>query len=359
MPGGTRAEVFDPDEVGVYHCWNRCVRRARLCGIDSYSGKNYNYRRRWIKKRLKLLCKFFAIEVGFYALMSNHWHLVLRNRPDIVETWSDEEVIRRCLIINQMAKRIEGDCKEPSKAEIQIALNDPEMIAEYRRRLSHISHFVASISEYLSRRINKDDQLSGTLWEGRYSCRRIEDEAGLLATAIYVDLNQIRTGEASLPEESNFTSIGDRINAFQTQLAICNYDCEAASQPRDEKRRDNWLAELTLDDDPENQSSNEMKSVTGDRASDKGLLSIPLANYIELLEETGRQVVAGKAAIPMNISPILERLKIRPEHWIESISEFQKLFGKSIGCQKLLIKRAKKNNRSWIRGVRSCKRVFS
>ena len=99
MPGGTRAEVFDPHEVGVYHCWNRCVRRVWLCGVDKLTGKNYNYRRRWIKKRLRLLCQFFAIEVGFYALLSSHWHLILRNRPDIVETWSNEEVVRRYRIL--------------------------------------------------------------------------------------------------------------------------------------------------------------------------------------------------------------------------------------------------------------------
>ncbi len=29
-----RKLLFDPAEVGVYHCINRCVRRARLIGRD-------------------------------------------------------------------------------------------------------------------------------------------------------------------------------------------------------------------------------------------------------------------------------------------------------------------------------------
>ena len=30
MPSKPRSDVFDPDEVGVYHCWNRLVQRRHL-----------------------------------------------------------------------------------------------------------------------------------------------------------------------------------------------------------------------------------------------------------------------------------------------------------------------------------------
>lgn len=32
MPRMPRKELFEDAEVGVYHCINRCVRRAFLCG---------------------------------------------------------------------------------------------------------------------------------------------------------------------------------------------------------------------------------------------------------------------------------------------------------------------------------------
>ena len=38
MPRIPRKFVFDPTEVGVYHCINRCVRRAFLCGTDDLTG---------------------------------------------------------------------------------------------------------------------------------------------------------------------------------------------------------------------------------------------------------------------------------------------------------------------------------
>jgi len=49
----TRKTVVDVKEVGVYHCISRCVRRAFLCGVDAYTGINYEHRRGWIASRLK------------------------------------------------------------------------------------------------------------------------------------------------------------------------------------------------------------------------------------------------------------------------------------------------------------------
>lgn len=34
-----RADLVDPNEVAVFHCIHRCVRRAFLCGDDPYDGK--------------------------------------------------------------------------------------------------------------------------------------------------------------------------------------------------------------------------------------------------------------------------------------------------------------------------------
>jgi hypothetical protein len=45
--------------------------------------------------RLCHLAGLFGIDVCSYAIMSNHLHLVLRNRPDSVELWSDAEVALR------------------------------------------------------------------------------------------------------------------------------------------------------------------------------------------------------------------------------------------------------------------------
>jgi len=56
--------VVSKEETGVYHCMSRCVRRAFLCGEDSYSGRNYEHRREWVRERLELVSGLFAVEGG-------------------------------------------------------------------------------------------------------------------------------------------------------------------------------------------------------------------------------------------------------------------------------------------------------
>ncbi len=99
MARRNRAEVVVADEIGVYHCVQRVVRRAFLCGVDSLSGKSYDHRRAWIRDRLESLAGLFGVEIAAFAVMSNHLHVILRNRPDVVALWSDFEVARRWLTL--------------------------------------------------------------------------------------------------------------------------------------------------------------------------------------------------------------------------------------------------------------------
>jgi len=74
------------EEVGVYHCINRCVRRAFLCGTDSVTGQCCDHPKQWIQDRLEFLAGQFGVDVPGFAVMSNHLHVVVRNRPDVVKS---------------------------------------------------------------------------------------------------------------------------------------------------------------------------------------------------------------------------------------------------------------------------------
>ena len=75
MPRIPRKLLIDRSEVGVYHCISRCVRRAFLCGVDRFSGKNFDHRKQWIQDRLEFLAGLFGIDVLGFSLMSNHLHV--------------------------------------------------------------------------------------------------------------------------------------------------------------------------------------------------------------------------------------------------------------------------------------------
>ncbi len=85
MPASARGEVVAKGEVGVYHCWNRCVQRAFLCGSDPLTGRDYGYRRDWVEQTEQMLAGLFAVEVAFHAEMANHIHLIVRTRPDLLQ----------------------------------------------------------------------------------------------------------------------------------------------------------------------------------------------------------------------------------------------------------------------------------
>ncbi len=92
-----RGEYLDPQTIQIVHAVQRCVRQAFLCGNDRLTGKSREHRRQWIRDRLEFLSSVFGIDCLTYAVMSNHLHVVLRSRPDVVRQWSDEQVARRWL----------------------------------------------------------------------------------------------------------------------------------------------------------------------------------------------------------------------------------------------------------------------
>lgn len=114
-------------------------------------------------------------------------HLVLHSRIDVAATWSDDEVARRWLRLFPKRRNKDGSPATPSKPEIDMIINDPDVLAERRSRLSDVSWWMRCTAENIARRGNSEDECTGRFWEGRYKVQVLLDESSLLACAAYVD----------------------------------------------------------------------------------------------------------------------------------------------------------------------------
>ncbi len=105
MPSYARKHIVDETRIGVYQCIGRCVRRAFLCGTDAVSGRDFSHRKVWLQGRLESLASVFAVEICTFSVMSNHFHALLRIRPDIAAAWSDEEVAYRWACVRAIYRK--------------------------------------------------------------------------------------------------------------------------------------------------------------------------------------------------------------------------------------------------------------
>src|SRR5512137_1038732 len=196
--GLARKEYVQEGQEGVYHCFSRCVRRAFLCGRDPVTQRDLSHRKAWIVDRLRELAAIFAIEVCAYAVLENHYHTILRTRPDIVASWSDREVATRWLTLFPRRRNLEGTPIPPVERDICALADCPERIAKLRKRLSSLSWFMGRLNEFIARAANQEDKVKGRFWESRFKCQALLDEAATVSCMVYVDLNPIRAGVAEV-----------------------------------------------------------------------------------------------------------------------------------------------------------------
>ena len=154
-----RVEAFAPDEIATIHVMNRVVRRCFLMGTDELTGKNYDHRKTWVENELKRLAAGFGIDLLSMAILSNHFHLILRSRPDVVATWDDTEVARRWLILRPVRKSADGGPTEPSEPELNSIRFDEDKLKTIRSRLSDISWWMRLLCQRIAQKANFEEEI--------------------------------------------------------------------------------------------------------------------------------------------------------------------------------------------------------
>jgi REP element-mobilizing transposase RayT len=324
---GARSEVFKKDEIGFYHCISRCVRRAYLCGYDELTGASFEHRRSWIRDRLSGLSKVFCIEIAAYAIMANHLHTLIRNRPDIGAKLSPKDVAKRWLRLFPL-RWVNGRPAEPNEFEIYTITSDPGQVEIYRERLCCISWLNRCLCEHIARRANAEDKCTGRFWEGRFKSQRVHDLSGFLACSVYIDLNPIRAGVSSTPEDSDYTSVQDRIRTLK-RTPLQHQDLPVVSP---------YPPLISIEEATNNQ--------------------ITTKEYLSLVDATGRVVVDGKGSIPSNLEEILVRLNIKPKSWLDTTTNYRHRFRRMVGPARALIEAAEKAGKCWFHGINAARAAF-
>ena len=351
-----RREIVADGVEGIYHCISRCVRRAFLCGEDPYTQTSYEHRKSWVEARLKLLSQAFAVQVCAFAVMSNHLHVVLRTRPDWMESWSNEDAAKRWLSVFPKRKTTKGRPLPASPAEIKALCKSEPGVDVIRERLVSVSWFMRSLNENIARRANREDGCKGRFWEGRFRCQVLLDDSALLTCMTYVDLNPIRCGAALSPETSLHTSAYLRIQGRQArQLDVLviktaeGREPVSCRQPSDlsietgSPNDDHWLCPFEMDEDGEKQR----------------LLDLSLDQYLDMLDWTGRQLREnGKKNIPGEYKPILERLRIDSDRWLDAVNCYGRNFYRAAGQEEHMRLAARDAGLKWLKGVTAGRKTF-
>jgi len=320
-----RKSLVSLDATPYYHCVSRCVRRAFLCGEDALTGQNFEHRRQWIEDRLLELANIFAIDIAAYAVMSNHYHVVLHINHEQALSWSEFEVVEHWHRLFKGSLISQRFCQGEvlNKAELNVL---SEQVCEWRSRLMSISWFMRCTNEPVAREANNEDEVTGRFWEGRFKSQALLDEKALAACMAYVDLNPIRAGMADSPGQSDHTSIKQRIEQ------VLN-----AQQPD------------TL-----------FPFVGNPRKDMPDGLPFNLADYLELVDWSGRIIREDKKGrIPDHLPTILQRLDMDARHWLYLTRHFERPFKNLVGEAHNVRRACEEMGKCWVHGISQCEKLFS
>jgi len=327
-----RSKQISLQDTRYYHLISRCVRRAYLCGKDNHTKQSFEHRRQWMVDRIRFLTSVFAIDVAAYAVMSNHYHLVVYVDESEANAWSEEEVCQRWLQLYRSHPLVERLQKGESSCQAEID-KAQGIINEWRSRLSDLSWLMRNLNEHIARKANAEDNCKGRFWEGRFKSQALLDEKAVLACMAYVDLNPIRAKMAESVQTAEYTSIFERIHDKASHI------------------------------DNQSQLPFTPKPLLGFRGnehknSSKGI-AFSLLDYLTLVEETGKVIRADKRGnINAKICPLLTALGINSDDWLELAEHFGKKYHQAVGTLSELNDFAAHTGRQWIGGHRQQSQIF-
>ncbi|WP_019894141.1 transposase [Hydrogenovibrio halophilus] len=350
-----RDSQINLSETPWYHLVNRCVRRAFLCGIDAISGRNYEHRKPWIEQRMMQLASVFAIDVAAFAVMSNHYHLVVRVNQVKAESWSMDEVLLQWTQLFAAPKLVQDYLADPKALSAGSLKRVQEQVEIYRERLMDISWYMRVLNESIARYANQEDEVKGRFWEGRFKSQALLDEQAVLAAMAYVDLNPVRANIARELLDSDFTSVQRRLQGV--------YHFEAAPEKlpglvKKTSDKESAFAQPFL----ERLEKIPTAPLLAFDASGLEDSAIPCSatDYMAYVDFLGRAVHPDKSGhMNENLPPLMQRLGLDDKHMEAFVqSSWLNKFGGAVGQVMSLNKHRDERDQRFVKGQSTARRLF-
>jgi REP element-mobilizing transposase RayT len=133
--------------------------------------------------------KLYLVEILGFCLMGNHFHILVKMIPE--HEFADEEIKERFV-------RFYGDDHSFTYGQV------PSL----REKFSSLSEYIREIKVGFARYYNKRHHRRGYFWGDRFKSVIVEKGETLINCLAYIDLNPLRAGIVSRPEEYRWNSLG-------------------------------------------------------------------------------------------------------------------------------------------------------
>ncbi len=196
---------------GFYHVTSRIVRREFW--IDDGEKKI-------LLETMRRAAEFSGVEIYTYALMDNHFHLLIR--VPVKQEVGDDELRRRMAALYGPERT---DAQFAAWAQWRSSGLGHRVEAEKARlkaRMHDLSQFCKTFKERYTQSYNRrhDNTGAGTIWGSRFHSVLLEGSDGaLMAVAAYIHTNPIRAGMVSSPMNSPWTGFGAACQGDETARA--------------------------------------------------------------------------------------------------------------------------------------------
>jgi len=166
---------------------------------------------------MRRLERFAGVEILTFAVMGNHFHLLVRvpDRARFLRRFEgpegEEKLLEHLTLLYSKAYVI-ALRHELSDLRSK-GMNGPaeELLERYRSRFCNLSQFVKELKERFSRWFNKHHGRRGTLWMDRYKSVLVQDGDALRTMAAYIDLNPVRAGLAKDPKDYRWCGYAEAV----------------------------------------------------------------------------------------------------------------------------------------------------